>query len=150
MASEWIACCGLYCGACSFRLAAEEQNAAHLQAMPSEYDRWKAGPLEHCPGCRLENQCGQCAIRDCVMGKGLNDCSQCGQFPCEILKAFNNDGKPHHGEVLQNLELLRQLGEGQWLEYMRKKWTCGCGVRKSWYYAGCTCEQKTSRSHARR
>lgn len=142
MASELIAYCGLYCGACSFRLAAEENDRDHLRAMPVAYDHLKEEPLERCLGCRLEAQCGPCTIRDCARNRELDYCSQCRQYPCEKLTAFAHDGKPHHGEVLSNLTLLQQVGETSWLEQMNKKWTCRCGVRKSWYYSRCHCGQQ--------
>ncbi len=142
MASELIAYCGLYCGACSFRLAAEENNRAHLRAMPADYDQFKEQPLEFCPGCRLENNCGPCGIRDCAVEKGLAYCSQCDQFPCKRMEAFHSDGKPHHEEVLANLNLLKDMGEAGWLDNMKKKWTCRCGAKKSWYYDSCSCERQ--------
>ena len=142
MASELIAYCGLYCGACSFRLAAEENDRSHLLHMPSAYDGFKEKPLEHCPGCRLENACGQCAIRDCAVGKGVSCCSQCALFPCARLTGFAGDGKPHHGEVLENLKLLVELGEEGWLEHMKRRWTCRCGRRISWYHKTCGCDEE--------
>jgi hypothetical protein len=139
---ELIAYCGLYCGACSFRLAATENDPMHLQSMPSSYDYLKGQPVELCPGCRLENKCGECAIRDCASGRELLHCGQCREFPCDRIIAFNNDGKPHHGEVLGNLQLLREIGERRWLEQMEAKWTCTCGAKRSWYYRSCGCPSR--------
>ncbi len=137
MASELIAYCGLYCGACSFKVAFEEKNKEHVTSMPSYYDRLKDEPVEFCPGCRLENICGECAMRDCAISKEIEHCGQCGDFPCDKVSSFNNDGKPHHGEAINNLNLLRELGEEKWLEHMKDKWTCKCGTRFSWYYQKC-------------
>jgi hypothetical protein len=142
MASELIAYCGLYCGACSFRLAALENNREHIINMPSQYDPIKNNPIEYCPGCRLENKCDECEIRDCAVNKGINYCCECAEFPCEILNKFDNDGKPHHREVLRNLSLLKKNGEIEWLEYMDKKWTCKCGKKISWYYKSCNCTER--------
>jgi hypothetical protein len=143
MASELVAYCGLYCGACSFKLAAEEQNRLHLICMPAAYDHLKQAPLDPCPGCRLENTCGPCAIRDCARTKGIDVCRQCAEFPCARLQSFAADGKPHHAEVIKNLELLEAKGETAWLKYMNCKWTCSqCGVRRSWYYKSCTCAEE--------
>lgn len=138
MASELIAYCGLYCGACSFKVAFEENDRVHLTDMPEHYDRYKNDALEDCPGCRLENKCGQCAIRDCAIGRGLDYCAQCNDFPCERSMGFNNDGRPHHGETISNSELLKEMGEERWLELLKEKWTCGCGARFSWYHNTCT------------
>ena len=139
MASELIAYCGLYCGACSFRLAAQENDRNHIEQMPSYYNKLKNQPLEYCPGCRLENKCGECQIRDCAINTRHSHCDECRDFPCEKIVEFNNDGRPHHGEVLNNLKLLKEMGEENWLEHMNKKWTCTCGAKISWYHKSCSC-----------
>lgn len=139
MSSELIAYCGLYCGACSFRLAYLENNRNHIEKMPSCYDHLKNDPLEYCPGCRLENKCGECKIRDCAIEKNYHHCGECSDFPCDIITKFSNDGKPHHSEVLSNLLLLNEIGEKKWLEHMEKKWLCECGAKLSWYYKSCNC-----------
>lgn len=138
MANSLIAFCGLYCGACSFKLAADEDNILHIKAMPEYYDKYKNEIPEKCPGCRLENKCGQCAIRDYATVRLLDYCSQCADFPCNKLMDFNNDGKPHHGEAISNLNLLKQIGEYKWIEHMKTKWTGKCGKMMSWYYDPCT------------
>jgi len=138
MASEFIAYCGLYCGACSFRVAFEENNRKHIARMPAYYDRLKNEPLEFCPGCRLENKCGECDIRDCAINKKIEYCSQCNDFPCDKLIRFNSDGKPHHEESINNLKLLKEIGEDKWLDLMKEKWTCRCGSKYSWYNKECS------------
>ncbi len=140
MASELISFCGLYCGACSFKLAAEENNRDHILNMPSYYDYIKNIELEWCPGCRLENKCGECSIRDCAQDKKVDYCVLCDLYPCEKIILFANDGKPHHAEILENYKLLIEMGEEKWLEFMKGKWTCAeCGAKKSWYYDKCNC-----------
>ncbi len=141
MPNELIAFCGLYCGACSFRLAAVENKREHITNMPAYYDHIKNNPLEYCPGCRLENKCGECKIRDCALDKNIDFCSECDQFPCSILRTFNNDGKPHHREAIENLILLKNIGENKWLDHMKAKWTCACGSKHSWYYKSCNCKK---------
>ncbi|AKA70399.1 DUF3795 domain-containing protein [Clostridium scatologenes] len=139
MASEFIAYCGLYCGACSFRVAFEDNDRNHIEHMPMYYNYLKNKPLEFCPGCRLENKCGECTIRDCAIEKKVEYCSQCNDFPCDKLKKFSNDGKPHHGEAISNLNMLKEIGEKKWLDLMKEKWTCSkCGSKYSWYYKKCT------------
>ena len=137
MVSELIAYCGLYCGACSFKIAYEENDRVHITRMPKYYDHLKNNPLEFCPGCRLENKCGDCTIRDCGIDKETEYCSLCNNFPCDKLHRFNSDGKPHHEESISNLKLLKEIGEKKWLELMREKWTCKCGSGYSWYYVKC-------------
>ena len=137
MPNELIAYCGLYCDACSFKVAFEEQNREHLLRMPEKYDYLKNTPLEWCPGCRLENRCGECAIRDCAIEKRLEYCSLCCDFPCEKLLKFNNDGIPHHAESIENLKALKTMGTEQWLVVQKAKWMCACTARYSWYVQEC-------------
>jgi hypothetical protein len=141
---ELIAYCGLYCGACSFKVASEEQNREHLMGMPPKYDYLKNSPLEHCPGCRMDHRCGDCAIRDCALGRHLEYCSLCQDFPCDRLKMFNNDGIPHHAESIGNLNLLKQIGAEEWVNLQNEHWKCLCGERYSWYLQKC---RKCSSSH---
>ena len=139
MTRDLIAYCGLYCGACSFKTAVEEGVAEHVLSMPERYDKFKSEPFgTPCPGCRLENLCGQCGMRDCAAGKELAHCGQCDDFPCEKVQSFNDDGAPHHAEAIANLRLLRELGEERWLELQKEKWTCSCGRRLSWYHKTCS------------
>lgn len=138
MSDELIAYCGLYCGACSFRVGYEENSREHIVCMPSIYDEFKSKPLEFCPGCRLENQCGDCDIRECARGKKIAYCSLCIDFPCGKLIDFSHDGKPHHAESIKNLILLQEIGKEKWLEVQKQNWTCGkCNSRFSWYLKSC-------------
>ena len=132
-----IAYCGLYCGACSFKLANDENDRQHLSAMPSRYDKCKEIPLQFCPGCRLINQCDSCEIRDCAQDNQLSHCGLCEKFPCDKITEFNDDGVPHHAEVIENLKMLKDMGEERWLKYQERKWRCECGAKISWYVKNC-------------
>jgi len=134
---ELIAYCGLYCGACSFKVAFDENDRSHIENMPEKYDKYRNLPLEFCPGCRLENQCGKCDIKDCAEHKGVQYCSQCNEFPCQKLEDFNNDGIPHHSESISNLQQIKQMGPENWIALQKEKWTCECGTKYSWYQKVC-------------
>ncbi len=141
MASPLISYCGLYCGACSFQVAYETNDKIHLLSMPSIYDKYKSEPPENCPGCRLENKCGDCKLRDCAISKKVDHCSQCLEYPCTLINAFGNDTNPHHNDVFRNFKELKELGETAWLEAMEKKYNCPkCHDRFSWYYHKCKCK----------
>lgn len=141
MASSLISYCGLFCGACSFKIAYETKNREHINHMPSVYDHLKQYELENCPGCRLENKCGECKIRDCAAEKNIDYCFQCADYPCQSIIEFSNDGKSHHEEIIENFKLLKDIGEDEWLKTMENKWTCmKCGKKKSWYYKECQCQ----------
>ena len=110
--------------------------------MPEKYDKFKNKPLEFCPGCRLENQCGKCDIKDCAEEKKIPYCSQCNQFPCKKIVEFNNDGIPHHSKSMKNLKSIEKMGAKEWLEVQSKEWSCECGTKFSWYLKNCTkCSQ---------
>ena len=132
-----LAYCGLYCGACSFKVAFDEKDKSHIAQMPAKYDALKNAPLQFCPGCRLDSQCGPCAIRDCAKARKVTHCGGCADFPCDKINKFNDDGMPHHGEAIANLKEIASLGEPAWLELQKKKWSCACGAKLSWYLKSC-------------
>lgn len=137
MADDLIAYCGLYCGACSFKTAFETRDREHLLRMPAKYDPLKEAPLEGCPGCRRENRCGECALRDCAVARAVDHCGRCGEFPCDKLVRFSADGIPHHAETIGNLKALNAMGEERWLAAQEALWACPCGERFSWYLREC-------------
>jgi hypothetical protein len=132
-----MAFCGLYCGACSFKVAFDEKSREHIKNMPAKYDQYKNAELEFCPGCRLDSQHTDCKIRNCAKSKGLTHCGECPDFPCIILKAFNDDGMPHHAGCIPNLKTIKEKGLDSFLEGQEKYWTCSCGVKTSWYLQNC-------------
>ena len=135
--SDLIAYCGLYCGACSFRVAYDENERGHLLCMPSHFDKYKNMRMQSCPGCKLDKHGSDCEIRNCAKSKKLSHCGLCSDFPCDKITEFNNDGIPHHSEVIENLTMLRDSGEEQWLRLEEQKWHCTCGAKLSWYVERC-------------
>ena len=136
--NSMLAYCGLYCGACSFKVAYEENERAHLAAAPSKYDKYKNEPLQPCAGCKPDpDSCGDCGIRTCAKAKGYRHCGECADFPCVRLLDFGADGSPHHAQALLNLKDLKEMGEAKWLELQERRWKCSCGARLSWYVSKC-------------
>jgi hypothetical protein len=79
-----LACCGLDCQACNYR-----------------------SPTQ-CPGCPAAGGnmlWGECPLAKCCIGKGLEHCGTCEQFPCERLNAFAFDKE--HGDNGRRIENLR-------------------------------------------
>ncbi len=137
---DLLAYCGLYCGACSFKLAVDENERAHVLSLPDRYEKAKWAELESCPGCRSELAAGgddPCKIRSCARARGLGHCGACTDFPCGDISAFAGDGAPHHGETLANLKRLGEVGEPAWIAEQQVRWTCSCGARRSWYVGTC-------------
>ena len=143
-----LAYCGLYCGACSFKVAYDEKNPQHIKNMPAKYDQYQNAELEFCPGCRLDKQRGACKIRNCAMSKNLITCGECIDFPCAILREFNDDGMPHHAGCIPNLIMIKEKGIDYFLDYQEKYWTCRCGAKTSWYLKNCArCNEKLDHSY---
>jgi len=140
-----IAYCGLYCGACSFKLTYEEKNREHVFAMisvlPEKYSECEDEPIEEflCYGCRDERSTDKdgCSIYCCVKNKGLAHCGLCDEFPCSEIESMDNDTQPHHTGIIENLKMLRERGEEYWLRIQEKQWTCECGAKRSWYLKTC-------------
>ncbi|MBN2379955.1 DUF3795 domain-containing protein [candidate division WOR-3 bacterium] len=130
--------CGLYCGACSFKVAFDEQDHSHLENLPPRLSKYAEAPPRFCPGCRNpKSLCTECGIRDCARERSLDHCGICSEFPCSRILAFAGDGLPHHADVTKNLELLKEIGEEKWLNKQRERWTCSCGAKRSWYLKKC-------------
>ena len=145
--ADKLAYCGIYCPECSFVAAYETGKREHLLAMPERYDEYKQATLSevgNCPGCKLDNLCGDCDIKDCARSQGqqsmapkkedIDSCAECAKFPCEKVLAFGNDGVPHHRQALENLMTISAIGKESWFEGFRKNLECDCGERLSWYY----------------
>lgn len=141
---DFIAFCGLYCGACSFKVGFDENNRSHLEGIPAQYERYANRPLQFCSGCRQFKQCGH-GFKECADQHKVAHCGLCGEFPCSRIKDFNNDGAPHHAEAITNLKRLKEIGKDAWLQEQEKRWTCDCGAKKSWYLLKCTKCQKNAK-----
>jgi predicted amidophosphoribosyltransferase len=137
--STLLGVCGLYCGAC-YHYRASLPEGRYLLEEAARQGR----PLEGytCQGCRsdilyIHSGCAQCRIRACADAKGLVHCGLCAEFPCDLIRAFQNDGRIHHRDVLDNLKELGARGTDRWLAEQARRWTCSCGAGFSWYEVFC-------------
>lgn len=112
--------CGLACWACNYykdNISEEvaEQTGAMLGMAPEEVA---------CEGCRSERGCAfempltggkGCATKKCVEDKGIHNCSECNEFPCENLMpvADASDRAPHNTKIY-NLSRIRLIGMEEW------------------------------------
>jgi len=94
-----------------------------------------------CNGCLSDMvalQCQNCGFCECAREKGLTSCSQCPDMPCQWIIDFNNDGMPHHSEVLTSLERQKEIGIEGWITEQEERWRCvQCGNPLSWYDTEC-------------
>lgn len=95
MAEQLAAMCGVYCGDCAYK------------------EKMK------CRGCRQMKGTmfwGRCKVATCCMKKRHENCSQCKQFPCELLKEYAVDPSVgDDGQRIRNLEAWRSEGFETWL-----------------------------------
>ncbi len=116
---EVIGACGLLCHECSIHKATEDEEIAKevrdwfvemgwLNGNVNIDEFMKDGP--YCSGChgdREKHWSPTCWILDCcVDDKGLDNCSQCSDFPCSKLEnwAMENDG---YKEALERLKQMK-------------------------------------------
>jgi hypothetical protein len=128
--------CGLYCGACSVLMAAEEGKSAKVAA------EWGTSIEDAtCHGCKsgtLAGHCRKCLIRRCAQEKNVDSCGLCHQYPCSQIEAFQLDGWPHHLVTRDALDAIRHGGIPDWLRQQDAQWRCpSCGCRFEFYQSKC-------------
>jgi hypothetical protein len=149
--------CGIYCGACSIRIAGRTGRGDRLASF------WSPGRIRNflafqkvpynekdlsleCGGCKSDRvfvNCRGCAMRKCAIEKQVEHCSDCDAYPCATYREWKNIQimLPHLKETDGNLETIRRDGVQAWLAGQEKRWACpGCGTSFSWYTETCgTC-----------
>ena len=88
MADSFMGRCGVDCEACEYRV--------------------QTG----CPGCRAAEGklfWGECTLAKCCIGKNLEHCGQCQEFPCKTLNDYAYD--PEHGDKGKRIRNLREWNE---------------------------------------
>ena len=142
-----VAVCGTYCGACFAYIAKNSQDEQIKSKLQKEFS---SGPMKlnmesfGCDGClsdgKIAAHCQSCAMRKCAASKqNVTRCSDCTDFPCSLITNFNNDGRLHHAELLENLRQIRKMGIQKWAKYEEERWRCPqCGLPMSWYDRECT------------
>jgi hypothetical protein len=128
-------------------IATQSKDKEKLDALVKQFS---AGPMKLekedilCDGCiangRVASFCRECAMRKCAQDKeGVTRCSDCKDEPCEKVTKFNNDGMPHHGEVLKNLDGIKKMGIEKWAKSEKERWSCPkCGLPVAWYDSKCS------------
>ncbi len=94
-----MAYCGFDCTRCPLYLLSKGNIDAGrregiVRDLLNEYNGLKEEDL-YCDGCksgrRLFPFCSDCYIRKCCMSKGIENCSECSEFPCkELVKIFSD------------------------------------------------------------
>ncbi|NLI98041.1 DUF3795 domain-containing protein [bacterium] len=132
--------CGLNCGACPV-LGANERGDEEWIKKAADEEPCTVNDLR-CHGCKTDVTamfCTDCGMRLCARGKGLEFCSECGDFPCQTIANFRNDEAPHHSAIFKNLRTILDKGVKGWLAEEETRWSCPeCGTRFYWYSGKCS------------
>ena len=135
---RYDAYCGLYCGACEIINAKTDQDRERVGRI------WDAKPEQvHCSGCKTNHlfvHCRNCPIRNCAMGKKVEFCFQCGDYPCAIYESGKEiiEHLPHLKATVVNQKYIKEHGVEHWLVEQEKKWQCPqCESSFAWYTEEC-------------
>jgi predicted RNA-binding Zn-ribbon protein involved in translation (DUF1610 family) len=94
-----------------------------------------------CRGCKTDqpaNVCANCKIKVCAMGRGVEFCNDCAEYPCPLLTDLSKR-LPHLKVLFRNLAAIKEKGVDVWLAEEKKRWSCPeCGERFFWYSEKCT------------
>lgn len=88
MANQFTARCGIDCETCEYRVQMS------------------------CSGCRAAEGklfWGECDVAKCCVGKSLEHCGQCQEFPCKTLNDYAYDAE--HGDNGKRISTLREWNE---------------------------------------
>jgi len=73
----------------------------------------------------------------CAAEKGIDFCSDCGDYPCGELTRFQAE-MPHRLDLWVDLDRIRSVGHGRWVEEVKEKYACPqCQVINSAYDLSC-------------
>ncbi len=137
---RYISFCGSYCHTCDWFTGKIRKTFQSALKMLNEYgfkrllegkaniDNFRKG-LETladsgiCSGCKAEvaknPEEDRCKIRQCCSRKGFDLCSECAEFPCELLKTNPGVIKFH---CLENLIEIKEEGLEQWIDRQWKNY----------------------------
>jgi hypothetical protein len=117
------AVCGLCCEACTLYIATRE-DPERLKRIARMY-----GMTEEevsCHGCRshkLGPYCTTCRMKPCAEERGVSFCSECADYPCPTLKAFQGE-RPHRRDLWRDLERIRDVGYDAWSKEIQVTYAC--------------------------
>lgn len=112
--SKMIAFCGLCCTNCPTFIATKNNDDVARAKTAAIYNQKYGFDMTaddiNCDGChsvdgKLISYCENCAVRECGLSKGLENCTFCRNQPCETLNSFHTfspDAKASYEVVLKN------------------------------------------------
>jgi hypothetical protein len=131
------AVCGLFCPSCTVYIATNE-DPSRRAGLAKILNTDEESLL--CDGCRADRMssfCKSCSFRSCADKKGISFCSECEEYPCEKLVAFQAE-RPHRIDLWKSLDEVRHIGLDGWFAKMERDYTCEkCGTINSAYDTIC-------------
>lgn len=136
---ELVATCGLYCGACGIYLATHENDSEKVLHYAVVLNQTFEETL--CDGCganRKSLHCSKiCVFIKCKREKRVDFCSECKEFPCQLLNEFKSK-MPHRIEIIDSQNRMKEIGIENWLIEMKDSFTCHhCKTINSAYHMIC-------------
>ena len=117
---ELTAPCGLACWACAYYKDNITDDMAQGVAEMLKMDATEVA----CNGCRSEGGCSfeapltggkGCKTKNCVAERGLHNCSECNEFPCEnLMPVVDGSDRAPHNTKMYNLSRIRLIGLEAW------------------------------------
>jgi hypothetical protein len=88
-----IAFCGILCSGCpayKATQAGDDEALARIAVDWSFDDYHFEADDVRCDGCTFTDRrtarfCLECAVRECALARGVENCAHCDAFPCELL-----------------------------------------------------------------
>jgi hypothetical protein len=137
--------CGMYCGACPVYRVRHDTERKSAERILQRLSEQLEVPVEEvtCEGCLHEGRssiaANRCEIAQCAASKpGVIRCSDCPDFPCDLITSQCNSGVPHHSNGLRNILRQQQIGVYEWCQEEYERIRCMyCGVSLDWYARTC-------------
>ena len=92
-----IAACGLICSDCEAYKATQAGDAAEIANVAQKWSQQYNADIKPesvwCDGCLTDGSrkcghCAECEIRTCVVGREIENCASCSDYPCEMASNF--------------------------------------------------------------
>ncbi|UCE29238.1 MAG: DUF3795 domain-containing protein [Candidatus Bathyarchaeota archaeon] len=115
--NKMVAVCGLICNDCKAFIATQKNDDRLREKVVREWST-DEDPLRledvDCDGCiagkRLHSFCLVCEVRKCGLGRNIENCAYCDEFPCGRLeKLWGNFQTVSGEEARTNLVEMRRL-----------------------------------------
>ena len=114
--------CGIYREICPIYIA-DKGNHSRLKEILGSAFNVSANEVT-CDGCLSEApfvNCQKCAIKSCILDKGLKGCHLCEDFPCPNIETMDDITKR---AILRAVPIWRKLGTEEFIEKELKHYQC--------------------------